>query len=310
MPRSVPSSPAQDIRDHDPALAVLGYVVFWRLSGVQIRRADLARLLADAGFAHALPAPPKPARALRRALLQLRWHCGWSETLLLRTISSSPCVLALVEEEPAAPESLAYRIFLRARYGADTQQVWCTFTPTGPIDATTEAEAASEALRTLFAREQDLHTGEDLSRVLRGIVVGCQAVRLQRGVYFVPLSHSEPLNRLDRLVARLPGTPLFATLAQLDERGTRARLVHAIHADLVGELEAMEAGLLHLQATHPQPGIGALSSHLVRVRAVQQKAQVYAELLGTRAQEIQARLQTLQERVQHLVLFEVDDLLR
>jgi NADH:ubiquinone oxidoreductase subunit D len=101
----------------------------------------------------------------------------------------------------------------------------------------------------------------------------------------------------------------LATLAQVDERRTRAHLVRAIHADLVRELETVEARLRQLQSAGGQPEMDALCQYLVRVREVQQKARVYTELLGARVQDIQARLGSMQADVQRLVLFNVDELL-
>ena len=226
----------------------------------------------------------------------------------MRTVSHVPCVLALVEETPDRQGSLAYRTHLRTRYDESTQEVYATLQASGPIDAATEAPIIAAALRAFFAQAAAMHTGEDLSRILRAVVGGCQAVRLQRGVYFVPTSASAPLERLTDLVDRLPGAPLFATLAQVDERGSRRRLVHAVHADLVRELERMETRLAQVQAAHAQPEAGTLCQHLVRVRTLQQKARIYTDLLGAHVQEIQARLEAMQAGVQRLVLLDVDDL--
>ena len=298
----------QDIRTQNATVAVLGYAVFWRLSGVQISHADLTQALTQAGFGSFTPALPQPGTALRRALLFYAQH-SIPETVLLRAVSHTPCVLALVQEEPNPQGSLAYVTRLRARYDPTSQDIWCTRTSSGPIDATTEDPHVTVALRFLFQEACQTHTGEDLSRVLRAIISSLGAARLQRGVYFVPAHASASLQRLDELIARLPGAPLLATLARLDERRTRERLVHAIHADLMQELDAMEARLEQMRATQPQPETTTLCHHLVRFRAIQNKAQIYTELLGARVQEINARLEALQADVQQLVLVDVNYLL-
>ncbi len=299
---------AQDIRAPDAHVAVLGYAVFWRLSGVQVPHTALEAALTQAGFARFVPAPPSPPTALRRALLWFAQHAG-CETLLLRVVSRAPWVFALVREELDQQGSLTYLTRLRVRYDPWTRDICCTRHPRGPIDATTEDQSTTATLRPLFQNACETHTGEDLSRVLRAIIARLGAVRLQRGVYFVPVSESAPLQRLDALVARLPGAPLLATLARLDERRTRERLVHAIHADLMRELDSIEARLCDMQATHPQPEMALLCQHLLSFRAVQNKAQIYTELLGARVQEMSARLAALQERVQNLVLIDARDLL-
>src|SRR5258708_7697879 len=173
----------QDIRTPDATVAVLGYAVFWRLSGVQIPHADLCQALTGAGFGSYTPALPQPTTALRRALLTFA-HWFLSETLLLRTVSQTPCILALVREERDHQGNLTYHIRLGVRYDAGSQDICCTSQPTGPIDATTEDQRLSATVRPLFQTACQTHTGEDLSRVLRAIMVNCSAVRLQRGVYF------------------------------------------------------------------------------------------------------------------------------
>lgn len=298
----------QDIRMKEATVAVLGYAVFWRLSGVQIPHADLHQALTQAGFGSYLPALPQPTTALRRALLSFAQHYV-QETVLLRSVSQTPYVLALMREEPDHQGSLTYLTRLRVRYDPGTQDVCCTRCASGPIDATNEDPRVSAVLRPLFQDACQTHTGEDLARVLRAIIASLSAVRLQRGVYFVPVREHAPLQRLDALVAQLPGTPLLATLARLDERRTREKLVHAIHADLMRELDGMETHLAQMQATHVQLETRTLYQHLARFQTVRNKAHIYTELLGTRVQEISARLETLQASVQQLVLIDVDDLL-
>ncbi len=299
---------AQDIRAPDANVAVLGYAVFWRLSGVQVPHTALEAALTQAGFARFVPAPPSPPTALRRALLWFAQHAG-CETLLLRVVSRAPWVFALVREERDQQGSLTYVTRMRVRYDPWTRDICCTRSPSGPINATTEDQSTTATLRPLFQNASETHTGEDLSRVLRAIIASLGAIRLQRGVYFVPASESAPLQRLDALIARLPGAPLLATLARLDERRTREQLVHAIHADLMREIDSMETRLSDMQAAHPQPDVTLLCQHLLGFRAVQKKAQIYTDLLGARVQEMSARLAFLQERVQNLVLVDVKDLL-
>lgn len=302
------STEAQDIRTQQTtSLALLGYAVFWRLSGVQIPHVDLCLALTQAGFGHYAPTLPPPPTALRRALLQFAQRF-WQEEILVRSVSRTPCLLALVHEEPDAQGTLTYQTRMRVQYDEVRQDICCTRQSGGPIDATTEDVPLSTALRPLFQEACRTHTGEDLSRVLRAMMTSWQAVRLQRGVYFVPVQSSAQLQRLDTLIARLPGSPLLATLARMDERRTRERLVHAIHADLVHELDTLEANLQNLRMTHPQPTAALLCQQLVQFRTFQQKAQVYAELLGTRLQEMTARLEALQAGVQQLVLVDVNEL--
>jgi hypothetical protein len=303
------STEAQDIRSQQTtSLALLGYAVFWRLSGVQIPHADLCQALAQAGFGHSIPPLPPPSMALRRALLQFAQRF-WQEEMLVRMVSRTPCLLALVREEPDAQGTLTYQTRMRVQYDEGSQDIRCTRQAGGPIDATTEDVPLSTALRPLFQEACQTHTGEDLSRIVRAMMSSWQAVRLQRGVYFVPVQASAQLQRLDALVARLPGSPLLATLARMDERRTRERLVHAIHADLVRELETLETSLHDLQTARVPPTAALLCHQLVQFRTFQQKAQVYAELLGTRLQEMTARLETLQAGVQQLVLVDVNELL-
>jgi hypothetical protein len=49
---------------------LLGYTVFWRLSGIRVSHPDLERALQSTGFDKYLPDPPTPRVALRRALAE------------------------------------------------------------------------------------------------------------------------------------------------------------------------------------------------------------------------------------------------
>ncbi len=49
-------------------LPLVGYTVFWRLTGIRVSHPDLEQALESTGFEKYLPDPPTPRVALRRAL--------------------------------------------------------------------------------------------------------------------------------------------------------------------------------------------------------------------------------------------------
>ena len=53
------------------SLPIMGYAVFWRLTGVRVAHSDLQLALVEAGLLPFLPEPPTPRTALRRALVEM-----------------------------------------------------------------------------------------------------------------------------------------------------------------------------------------------------------------------------------------------
>src|SRR5215510_14245004 len=51
-------------------LPLVGYTVFWRLTGIRVSHPDLEQSLKAIGFEKYLPDPPTPRVALRRALAE------------------------------------------------------------------------------------------------------------------------------------------------------------------------------------------------------------------------------------------------
>ncbi|MBO0783073.1 MAG: hypothetical protein J2P37_30020, partial [Ktedonobacteraceae bacterium] len=241
----MPSSPLPTINDIQHASAApLGYAVFWRLSGVQIPHGDLVTLLVAHGFAPYQPDPPAPTTALRRALQ--RWA---SPGLLVRTITREPPVLALVEEwADLHGLDLVHRTRLRVCYEPIQHTILCTRTASGPIEPATSDGTLTHQIHLVWKEACQTLVGEDLARLLRAIILDLHAVRLQRGVYFVSARHAELLARLDTLVRALPGSPLLATLARMDDRQTRQHLAHTVHRDMLHELSGMEEELRQVLA--------------------------------------------------------------
>ncbi len=301
-----------DVRTPESATtAVLGYAVFWRMSGVQVSHPDLVHLVQQAGFPSVTPAPPSQVTALRRALVT------WAReqpvaTLSLRSISHAPLVLALVEDRAGGPGlEITSTTALRVLYDPAQQDILCTRQPTGPIDAQSADPRATQGVRSRWQYHRQVHQGEDLSRLVRAIVASMDAVRLQRGVYFVHARYRSHLQRLDSFIDALPGPgmPLLVSLERLDQPRTRKLLTHAIHADVVGELTGMEERLTQALSASAQPSLTLVTQHLLAFRAFHAKAQVYADLLADRHDEITQRLSALHERVQSLLLFEAEEVL-
>ncbi len=284
----------------------LGYAVFWRLSGVRVPRHVLVPLVKQAGLAAHLPDPPSPTVALRRALLH--W-AAWKRVMpvLLRRAGQAPTVFVLLAEEPQQTlGQVSYRALLRACYDEARGQVSCTSTATGPIDATADP-SLTRIVEGIWQREQEVHTGEDLSRFIRQVMVHLHAVRLQRGVYFVPASQAEPLLRLDKLIAALPGSPLLATLAQYDQAQTRRKIARAVHREFITALQTMEEQFERVLEAPGNITLTTLSQQMTRFHRLQERAQAYTDLLGAWHADLEARLAALKARAQQLVLVPLDE---
>ncbi|HLZ55447.1 MAG TPA: DUF6744 family protein [Ktedonosporobacter sp.] len=289
-------------KDGPMAPAVLGYAVFWCFAGSKVPYATLLNLLANSGLASSLPDLPTPSATLRRGLLA--WmHEHSVSPLLIRPVSRSPLVFALVQEEIHQPGlDLSHTIRLRVLYDALHQDLICTRVPTGPIDASCRDQALSSDLWPYVQEASLTYESSDLTRMLRVMISNLDAIRLQRGVYFVPVSQRARLKQVDDLVHTLPGSPspLLVTLERMDDLKTRQQLARVIHADFLRELDTQEEAMR--QIVTATPTLKTVTARLTSFRALHKKARVYADLLAERGAEVVHKIDQLQAQAQSLVL--------
>jgi hypothetical protein len=289
-------------------LPLVGYTVFWRLTGIRVSHPDLEHALKATGFEKYLPDPPTPRVALRRALTE--WikakhqiarspqlqrdddeqdgNNGIRRRTLIRVINragSEHLVYALVAEDvDFSVLGLSYGTALRILLHKKTGEMICTTDAEGVIDAQRESRRVTDELAPYWRQYQDLFISRDLSQMMREIVNGMSAVSLRRegGLYFVPASERDSLLRLRQLITGIP---------QVVEQDP---FVCAL-----GVPDAVEAKRSLLREK-------TITQRLVIYKRLKAKAEMYQDLLGMQQDQVRASIAGLEREALNLLAAEAD----
>lgn len=298
-------------------LPLLGYTVFWALSGIRVTHTDLKSALDATDFGSYLPDLPTARIALRRAIvdwINQRAHSGQGPALagisdedvedgpttqraLLRVINqkgSDWMAFALIAEDVDFGKlGLRFGTNLRILLHKKSKAMICTSDSEGGADAAIESDQVTKELGPHWARYSDLHISGDLSRMMRNIVGGLGAIGLRRegGLYFVPISERDALTRLRILLSSLPHSathaPYLCALGVVDRAQSRRQVAQAVHTSFLEELGVMRTDLQRfLDAKSGTVKAKTISERLSMYKKAKLRAQTYADLLGMQQERI------------------------
>lgn len=172
-----------------------------------------------------------------------------------------------------------------------------------------EARRLTQELRPLWQHEQELYISGDLSRMVRAIIdalPGAVCVRREGGLYFVPVDQRDTLRRLRSLVEGLPtdgvNEPYLEMIGVPDEQEARREMARAVHRGFLAELRAMDKELDDLRGKAKSVQPDTIAARLSAYRAVSDRAQTYADLLGMQQSTIAGAISDLQGKARALLL--------
>lgn len=302
----------------------LGWTVFWRISQVAIAHDPLCDLLDANGFASYRPTSPLPKRALAqtvRAWLRAtgrakrlgmqRRDDQTEERVLLREVPSANrewlCFAFVREAADAYAQALAHATDLRFALHIPSRTIYVTRTRAGEIsDALADAPLTAE-IRPFWYQYQDLHMGDEVSKILTSILAGIGGVSIRRkgGVYWVANlgDNLDHLMHVQSLIASLPtegaDLPWLITQPVLDDDHMRRQFARAVHDGLLDDIRAADASF----TSEMERWVGrpwrpqTLVKQLDAARQTAARANAYADLLAMDRTEITQAMATLQAKM-------------
>ncbi len=322
-----PTATLDQIEKSSESLPIIGLTLFWRLAGLRVNHQDLIALLDAAGFKEFAPDPPTPRKALHRALKA--WIASKQEAAkaignddddhtqrtLVRVINKAKTdhlVFALVAEEvDLAKLGLSYATSIRILLEKRTGAMVCTTTAEGSIDAFTESQRVASELQPFWDEFKNLHIASDLSEMMRRIVESLQAISLRRsgGLYFIPATEKEKVDRLRLLTASFPhsdaGEPFICGLGVPDTRETKKQMAQALHAGIMDEVRSAAADLQRFVDSTGEVRQGTIEQRMLLYRQLKGKAGIYADLLEMNQDAIKAAVAQLESTARALLTKEV-----
>lgn len=305
---------------------LVGYTVFWGLSGIRVNRDDLEYALDQAGLIDFLPNAPSPRVALRRALEH--WLAGRrrqanlvgsdeygdeddERRTLIRVINragSEHLVFALVAENiDFASLGLSYGTSLRILLHKKTGEMIVTTEASGVIDALTESRQLAAELTPYWQEYKDKFIARDLSVMMREIVDRLNATSLRRagGVYFVPATEREPLTRLREMIERLPSAPeaepFVCALGVPQTEVARKGLAQAVHAGIMDEIKTFRGDLERLVESDSAVREKTIMQRMLSYKRLKAKAEIYKDLLDMQQDEAQSAIGELERVARNLL---------
>ena len=317
-------------------LPVLGHNVSWLLRGVEILHDDLVTQLTRHGFGGYAPIrPPATKRAVRRAVRDwIAWRLGRPVAIddsadesadvsadgrvlrrtgraastagkLIRAHEGSArdayAVYSLIHEESDVAElCLSYGTEVRFFLEKTTGTLTCTTSERGMIAAETEAAQIARELWPFWNRHTKLYLAGDLGRIVTAIISGMRAISIRDGggVYFVPRTESDALERAATFVAALPTStgkvPTLMRFPILDVESVRAQIRVAAEQEFAAELDRVEADLVRFEEQAQAQRAGArpatVQGRIDAYLALREKAAWYASTVGMRQERVVADL--------------------
>lgn len=295
-------------------LPILGYMTWWSLEGIEVDHLDLETRMKAASFESFMPAPPSPRKAFRRALeawLRASRGRNGNKKNLIRTINQPKkewMVFALVLESAdyqalGLDHATDLRILLHKKEG----HVIVSDKGKGAILPENEAISLKQGIMPHWEYYRELHTGMDLAATVRKIIGSFQAtsIRKKGGLYFIPVSEKQKLEKLQLLIEDLPRKSegaLFTLMPVLNTASAKRQMSRAIHVGLMGEITTLKSDLSRLTEGSRNASASTVATRLSEYKQLAERASIYTELLGMRCDEVLASLKTLRMSAQEAIL--------
>ncbi|CVK18412.1 DUF6744 family protein [Sporomusa sphaeroides] len=300
---------------------ILGNLVWFSVSDMEILRDDLVNLAANVGLPEKyVPAPIRPSDAFRRATSEvggvLRAGEEITEVLMVREVLSSEerVVRHMIKE---VRDKKNVRLNYEQIGEIEFERQW------GSIKTTALSDEAMPALRKAemqYNKYRDYFVGDHLRKMIKTVLGECQAigVRPAGAVYFTPAVHAGTVKAMNSLVKLLPGNnaemhclPVINAIEQkqmLEEklRGHVLSQVSQIgnmlggNAEVLGVKKTLASLAAEFAATLRDQKVvskSAASNAIQQLQGLKQQVGEYESLLEANLGEVRSTIEVLRKQV-------------
>lgn len=265
-------------------LPTAGALVYWRLEGV-VYRGDIEEDWTDAGLpTRLMPKAPCGSTALRRAMRELR-----GSRRLVRPLTGRGH-FALVNESidrSNGVEALEHSTSLTVKLRGEEQ---LEFAPTYHPD--------TQAVTNAFVKHVAASSQSEVGSALVKLVAHLDGLSLRDtgGFYYLPPSKVAAWEAAMAIFAKHSKHKLFKIPAMRSEDAMTA-IIDALQQEADAEVKDMESVLAEEDA-----GVVKLRNRHSHCESVEEKVTRYEELLGTKLDDLRARLESLRANLAAAVL--------
>ena len=271
-------------------LSVIGYFCWWSVNDANISKEDLQKKIDEAGIDYAIP-EVKQRTAFLKAIERCKGH-EEAKGLLIRKISkgADAYVFGLVDEHvDKAAKDLRYNHTATMTFNQESGVLVCD-----------QPHRAFELIQKLYQEYQSLFNADDIRDMLLKIIAGAYSIsaRQRGGIYFIPEAHKDLVEKLEKLLASIPGDNVFLVAPQIDTARTKKAIYKAFIEDLRCRIAKFEEDLSDDGLTRKS----SIESRLEDFREMRKEIQFYSDALQFQATEISQSLDMLTEKVKAKLL--------
>lgn len=300
---------------------ILGNLVWFSVSDMEILRDDLVKLAQSAGLPEKyVPAPIRPADAFRRATSEiggvLKAGEKITEVLMVREVLSNEekVVRHLIKE---VRDKKNVRLSYEQIGVLEFERQWGTMHTTAITD---EAKSALHKAEVLYGKYRDYFVGDHIRKMMKLVLNDCKAVgiRMAGAVFFTPKAYEPTIKTLHALVKLLPGSKVemhYLPVVNADEqremleeklRGHVLTQVSQIgsllggNAEVLGVKKTLKSLASEFAATlKSQKAVSkTTANHAIQnLQGLKQQVTEYENLLETNLSEVKGTLDILRKQV-------------
>ena len=215
-------------------------------------------------------------------------------------------------EEYGITQGTRIRVYMNKK----TLYIRATYTQSGALPENGDGEeegdqilpTVSREVRALFLECKARHNGQDLGRMLVGMVKSARGlnsapIRGEGGIYLVLSNHTEQLVALCNVVANLGGGSYVIAAPIIDCDAAKHQYKYAVFDGLKAELDAKQNELVDMEKRSRKHKVTskAVTTLTVEYKALKQKAELFGLMLDVQTKEVSTRLDRMIAQAQSYV---------
>jgi hypothetical protein len=284
-------------------LSVIGYFVWWSVHNQRIRRDVMQALIDNAGIRNKhgskFEVPEiKPRSAFLKAVREVRGQQK-NKGILIRKIRKDAIsyLFGLVDE----------RVDENAKELHYAQNATMTFNPINGNLSTDRPHRAFTLVKELYEEYKDYLNSDDVRALVLDIIAELPtvSVRQRGGIYFIPVKYEDMVNKLEFLLASLPGTngsagdgSYLSIAPQIDTEKSKKSIYKAFVVSLKNKLKGFTHALEDQEISTPH----ALKNKLHEFKEMRAEIEFYKDALQFQVDDLRDSLTVLTNKVKNKLL--------
>ncbi len=234
----------------DSQFSQIGAICWFTITGAQVSPAQLEQWFGDLGISKDhLPPAIQPVNAFRKATgpdVKFEYDAPWlgdgkKMKILLRDVSHNKETIERQitrEEVDANGKKLSYDKVGQVVFYKAGHQVKITLLPDQlhPDEAKklSEFTASIEAEHTLLC---NYFTSDPVRAMVRNYTLSLNAITVKQSVYFAHQDRLAEVEKMEQLIARIPGNSVYHSLPLIDDLKQRSMLTDAFETQVEAEIQ-------------------------------------------------------------------------